>query len=93
MSGAGEGIESTSVLLSLYKWIEGALSNILHKNGEDAGSPKETEAEFNKEVVYVPASSSIWNNLMNNATVNVRVVITREGGTYDTFQSALKQLM
>ena len=99
MSSAGDGIESTSVILTLYKSIEGALSNLLWKDGVEDGATsgsagsKDLESEFNREVVYVPQSSSIWKNLMNNATVNVRVVITREGRTDETFQTAMNQLI
>ncbi len=93
MSSAGDGIESTSVLLTLYKGIEGGISNIFGtKTEQDAGECKKSD-EFAREVVHIPSSSSIWKNLMNNNTVNVRVVITREGRSDQTFQTSLDHLM
>ena len=97
LASAGDGIESTSVLLSLYKGIGNAVPSILGSNtseSESDGEEKSSRSSTNSRVVVpVPKTSSIWKNLMNNSTVNVRVLITRNGREDTNFQSTLNNLM
>ena len=96
MAGAGDGIESTSVLLSIYKGVEGAFSSLFTQTNDDAqGDSTKTKMDMHskREIVSIPKSSSIWKNLMSNSTVSVRVLITRNGREDTEFQTALSELM
>lgn len=99
-AGAGDGIESTSVLLSLYQTISDCVSKLFQlvqpaaepsantlldtqdpalASDSDADAAAKKKNKKRHEIISIPKSSSIWKNLMNNSTVNVRVVITRIG--------------
>jgi hypothetical protein len=104
LSSAGDGIESTSVLLSLYKTISESISKLFQLTQPvDTQDPASTLAldeaaaakkKNRREIIHIPKSSSIWRNLMNNSTVNVRVVITRIGSTdsESNFETTLNNL-
>jgi len=59
ISSAGDGIESTSVLLSIYKGISNAASNLFGSTNGDGGEG-EKNAKHSRMVVPVPNTSSIW---------------------------------
>jgi hypothetical protein len=100
-SAAGQGIESTSILLTVGQGISKKLNSLLVTLGmvKDAS----TEADDNKGVlarsnVHLPASSPIWSRLMNNSTIYVHVMLVREKyhrdkseATYDETVMALGQ--
>eukprot|EP00979_Chaetoceros_neogracilis_P010708 scaffold2561_cov232-Chaetoceros_neogracile.AAC.7 len=90
LTSAGDGIESTSVLLSLYKGINDGISKIFKVPEQEI---KASSKKNDREIVSIPKSSSIWNNLMNNSTVNVRVLITRNGRQDSNYRTTLNNLM
>jgi len=92
LSSAGDGIESTSVLLSLYKGISDGISRVFQNSKQDIATSSKEKTK-NRDIVSIPKSSSIWKNLMNNSTVNVRVLITRSGRQDSNFQMTLNNLM
>jgi hypothetical protein len=87
----GNGIESTSVLLSAYLGIKGAISNLITSpTADDIGTADIKPA---REVFQIPSSSSIWKSIMNNSTVHVHVILVRNGiQSEDTFQKTLNHL-
>lgn len=106
-SSAGDGIESTSVLLSLYKCIRNMVSNTLsrirhgtrQKRLDDEATEKRNmmvqkdHLKRHRQTIRIPPSSSIWKNLMNNSTVYVRVMITRNGREDSDYQTTLNNLL
>lgn len=117
LSSAGDGIESTSVLLSLWKGFGITLTKVLNtftKTGTGIGigigktttsmnqslldpqtnkHPLDGGTRRHQQVITIPASCSIWKHLMNNSTVNVRVLITREGRKDVDYKTTLNHLL
>ena len=86
---AGQGIESTSVLLVLYNTISDQLSKLFSLVGLTSSSRQTGEEEESNEVIkparsaiYIPKSSAIWYKLQSNATVFVHVVVVKDHATY-----------
>ena len=83
-SAAGQGIESTSMLLTVGQGISKKLNSLLTTLGLAKDTPMEAdESDNNKGIlarsnVHLPASSPIWSSLMNNSTIYVHVVLVRE---------------
>eukprot|EP00554_Chaetoceros_debilis_P011982 CAMPEP_0194117480 /NCGR_PEP_ID=MMETSP0150-20130528/31434_1 /TAXON_ID=122233 /ORGANISM="Chaetoceros debilis, Strain MM31A-1" /LENGTH=845 /DNA_ID=CAMNT_0038808491 /DNA_START=69 /DNA_END=2606 /DNA_ORIENTATION=+ len=99
LSSAGDGIESTSVLLSLYKAVGDGISKLLGSNEEaldDENSAKNDNDNSNgnsRVIVPISKSSSIWKSIINNSTVNIQVVLLRNGREDTTFQSTMNNIM
>ena len=96
LTNAGEGIESTSVLLSIYNWISNAISKLVKNDDDEKKQLAKEQLKIKKrkrEVVNIPVKSSIWKSLMTNSTVNIRVLITREGRSDESFESTMNNLM
>lgn len=84
LSNAGEGIETTSIILSLYVGIQKAIRRVLNGQSGGGGDNDDVmedklrqEREKNRTILPISKSSSIWAHLMNNSTVNVHVILTR----------------
>ena len=84
MANAGEGIESASVLLSLYQAASGAARRLGGggEGGESGGSADSSggaggEAPPPRAMVPIPPTSPIWRSLVSNSTVHVHVLLTR----------------
>jgi len=85
MHHAGEGIESTSIILSLANIVSGGMSKVTSllkgASSEDAESSDAGEmmkaAKASRSIVAIPPESPIWQSLLSNSTVHVHVVLTR----------------
>ena len=82
-SAAGQGIESTSILLTVGQGIAKKLNSLMVTLGlVDDATTTQQESEKSgvlaRSNVHLPASSPIWSNLMNNSTIYVHVVLVRE---------------
>lgn len=111
LSSAGDGIESTSVLLSLWKGIGKSWTRIFGKvskknkgvsndqslleqqQQQQQGGKDPSRGKRDREVITIPSTCSIWKHLMNNSTVNVRVLITREGRKDVDYKTTLNHLL
>ena len=103
-SAAGQGIESTSILLTVGQGISKKLKSLSATLGlvKDTTSTKEDDTK-NKGImarsnVHLPASSPIWSRLMHNSTIYVHAVLVRDEyytdkleTTYDEAFTALAQ--
>mmetsp|Transcript_1761 Transcript_1761/g.2331 ORF Transcript_1761/g.2331 Transcript_1761/m.2331 type:complete len:686 (+) Transcript_1761:191-2248(+) len=83
LSNAGDGIETTSIILSSYKGIENTLLKVLKAIGKDESSDKDGTSDTNNisadEIIVLPISksSSIWKHLMKNSTAYVHAILER----------------
>jgi hypothetical protein len=82
LSAAGQGIESTSILLTCYntvsKSIWSLLSNLsIIKDDAEKNKPS-TKGVLERSTVHLPPSSPMWSALMSNSTVYVHVVVLRQ---------------
>jgi hypothetical protein len=77
---AGEGIESTSVLLTIYWAISGQVKNLLRFTG--LLSPDESSESKDKvtksERINLPVKSSIWSALQTNSTLYLHVILVKQ---------------
>lgn len=93
ISGAGDGIESTSLLLALYTRVGKAIGNLFGTSSEDSTKKMNDIVGIqSRDVITVPEDSSIWKNMMQNSTVYVQVVLQRNGQQDETFQEAIKNI-
>lgn len=93
ISGAGDGIESTSLLLSLYTRFGKAIGDIFGNSSKDSTKKMiDQEGSHQRDVIQISVESSIWKNIMNNSTVYVQVVLQRNGKQDETFQEAFKNI-
>ena len=100
-SNTGDGIETTSVILSLYKIIGKAMSKVvtsLKGDGESSTSNNNEEEEDKEQerlksriVLPISKSSSIWSNLMKNSTVSVHVILVRNPNNEQEEQNQQQQ--
>ena len=87
MHHAGEGIESTSIILSMANVMSGGMNKVTSllkgaASSEDAESSdavrKMKAAKASRSIVAIPPKSPIWQSLLSNSTVHVHVVLTRQ---------------
>ena len=84
MSAAGQGIESTSVLLSLYHSLTKHIRKLFIYLSLIPGSLDEEESEkdlasmLDRKTIPFPSDSAIWNALTSNSTVYVHVLVMRK---------------
>ena len=83
LQSAGQGIESTSILLTAYQSLVTGVSKGLSKLGlmelEDSSVPADDSLENQRTMIHLPKSSPIWRQLQTNGTAHVHVVVTRPG--------------
>lgn len=80
IQSAGQGIESTSILLTFYQAISEkivALFSMLNPS-EDFETESDSKGVLQRTNVYLSKSSRIWKNLMSNSTVHIHVVVMRQ---------------
>ena len=94
LSNAGDGIETTSVILSLYKGLGrtiGKLTSFAKGSIDEEDNERKLQEEENKRkrvIVPISKKSSIWMNLMKNSTVQVHVILLRnQNDDHDHAQS------
>jgi hypothetical protein len=82
LSAAGQGIESTSILLTLYETVTSHIYALLSKlslveesNKKDSPSSK---GLLKRSKIYLPPQSPMWTALMSNSTLYVHVVVVRQ---------------
>eukprot|EP00537_Pseudo-nitzschia_pungens_P009549 CAMPEP_0172380874 /NCGR_PEP_ID=MMETSP1060-20121228/70662_1 /TAXON_ID=37318 /ORGANISM="Pseudo-nitzschia pungens, Strain cf. cingulata" /LENGTH=783 /DNA_ID=CAMNT_0013108639 /DNA_START=77 /DNA_END=2429 /DNA_ORIENTATION=- len=94
-SAAGQGIESTSILLTLGQSVEECQFRIrnlgIGKGYHDERNYAASKGILERSNVHLPASSPIWSNLMNNATIYVHVVLVRDKFFSDNSDLTLNQ--
>jgi hypothetical protein len=83
ISSAGEGIESTSMILTLYETASKKLVSLLSMlNIIDGPSEKEenpaSKGLLERSNVYLPPSSPMWSAIMSNSTVYIHVMLMRQ---------------
>lgn len=82
MNSAGGGIESTSVLLTVYASIQRNIKNMFEYfvSGNDASgdaTKDSIEEEEPKSTIHISPKHPIWKSLMSNGTAYVHVILTR----------------
>ena len=87
MHHAGEGIESTSLILSLYHAVSGGFDKVLSlvggsgdaESGGGADKSMSSDPRSARSIVtkHVSPKSPIWRSIISNSTVHVHVVLTR----------------
>lgn len=95
-SHAGEGLESTSVLLSLYNGAASGMRQAgaalrgekLEDEGDAASQAKSAARREERVVVPIPPSSAIWRALRSNATVHAHVLLTRRSSSSSSSSSS-----
>lgn len=80
LSSAGEGIESTSVLLTLYGAVSRQLHSMLSMLGllETKDGDHQEPVLLNRTLLSLSPKSPLWSTLMSNSTLHVHVVVTRQ---------------
>lgn len=81
IQSAGNGIESTSILLSFYQALSQKVGALLSMMNPSEGSKSVTTTNgdvLDRLNVYLPASSPIWRNLMSNSSLYVHVIVTKQ---------------
>ncbi|KAL7521603.1 hypothetical protein ACHAWX_006619 [Stephanocyclus meneghinianus] len=85
MNSAGGGIESTSVLLSLYSSAQRSIRHLLENlvPGEKNSSKNVTrnqnlDEEEPTSTIYISPQHPIWKSLMSNGTAYVHVLLVRQ---------------
>ena len=84
LQGAGQGIESTSILLTLYQSVASHLKRLLDRIGAaDTATQDVKQAEESESftLLQLPSTSPIWEALLSNRTVHVHVVVIRQDFT------------
>ena len=97
-SASGEGIESTSIFLSLMKRLSDSVSNVFSPSSEDVENIQVVKkSSLTRTIIPIKESSSIWKKMMKNSTVHIHVILTRGqtnqrissfSSSYDSLQKA-----
>lgn len=81
-SAAGQGIESTSILLTCYNGISKKVASLLTAVGMGDKAEKEVadnnKGILNRTLVHLPSMSPLWSALQRNASLYVHVVVMRQ---------------
>lgn len=94
MAGAGQGIESTSILLTFYQAVSRKLQLLLslmtatNSNADDNDKTEEKSLTPERTTIHLPSESPMWSSLMSNSTVYVHVVVVRRRFNVDNPESA-----
>jgi hypothetical protein len=96
-ASAGEGIESTSVLLTLYTMLSDGLGHTLRTIGITSSSPRDDEKakapkKRDRGIIKVSADSPLWSTLQSNSTLHVHVVVVRDGSKHTKLESARTEI-
>jgi hypothetical protein len=89
ISAAGNGIESTSIILTLYQslskkfWHVLALMGVAKDPTNEASLLTSSKQKNERSTIHLPSSSPMWSRLMKNSTIYVHVLVTREGAHMD----------
>ena len=103
MNSAGGGIESTSVLLTLYtslsRNLKSLLDTIIHtisgggeSSSDDAtqsSSKQDGDAEEPKTIIHISPNNPLWKSLKSNGAAYVHVVLVRQTPTTNTEMTKL----
>ncbi|VEU43721.1 unnamed protein product [Pseudo-nitzschia multistriata] len=95
-SAAGQGIESTSILLTIGQGISNKFNSLFQTLGlvEDKTNDDDTASRkgvLERTNVHLPVSSPIWSHLMNNSPLYVHVLLVREQFYLDGPDVTLKE--
>lgn len=97
-SAAGQGIESTSIILTAGQGISKKVNSLMENLGLIKDTSKKEEDHtgtsngiLDRSNVHLPASSPIWSNLMNNSTIYVHVVLVRQQFYLDKSETTLNE--
>lgn len=82
LAGAGQGIESTSILITFYTSIAKKITSLLGGDAQPATDPSGEEDRTPHRVTLSP-NSKIWKSLSNNSTVFVHVILVRNDGSIE----------
>lgn len=101
LSSAGEGIESTSVLLSIYLTITKQIGLLFSSTGisPETGSEERIGGSIasDRTVIKLSRKSPLWSALQKNQTLHAHVVLTRNDATSDrtpsSYEDAARSLM
>ena len=81
ISAAGHGIESTSVLLTMYQSLSRQVGKILgfsrQVDDNETGAALRTKGLLERSVIRLPSTSPIWSAIMSNSTMYIHVVVMR----------------
>jgi hypothetical protein len=79
-SAAGQGIESTSILLTLYSSTQQKLTKLLQTVGlvEKEDETKSNQPITSRSNIYLPSNSPLWQSLQSNSTIYIHVTVVRE---------------
>lgn len=100
IQSAGQGIESTSILLTFYTAISEKISALFSMWSPSRGTENQqgnNNSVLERSTIYLPKSSPMWKNLMSNSTLYVHVVVMRQkyssphAATPDEAAAALSQ--
>lgn len=82
LSAAGQGIESTSILLTLYEAGTSYISSLLSKLKSTEDSNKReipsSQGLLKRSKVFLPSHAPMWTALMSNSTLYIHVVVVRQ---------------
>ena len=78
MSAAGQGIESTSFLLSLYQSLSKAIRSLLEAVNVLDPIEQAAPVETKREEIFLEPHSPLWTNLRSNSTLFVHVMVLRD---------------
>ena len=81
IQSAGQGIESTSILLTFYQAVAdriAALLNVVHPSEGLISEPANNKAVLERSTIYLAKTSPMWRSLMSNSSVHVHVIVTRQ---------------
>jgi hypothetical protein len=84
ISSAGQGIESTSILLTLYESMTRQLLSLLAKlslveEPKQSDEPSTDKGVLERSKIHLPPESQMWKALTsNNSTLYVHVVVVRQ---------------
>jgi hypothetical protein len=90
ISAAGNGIESTSIILTFYQslskqfWHALALMGVVQDPINEASlESAKQKTLLERSTIHLPSTSPMWSRLMKNSTIHVHVLVTREGAHMD----------
>jgi len=97
LQSAGQGIESTSILLTFYQAISEKITTIVsmiqsNKESSTTQTEKNDDALLERSTIYLAKSSPMWRTILSNSSLHVHVIVTRQaykGETAETVDEAL----
>eukprot|EP00934_Nitzschia_sp_Nitz4_P006302 Nitzschia sp. Nitz4//scaffold13_size275219//75058//77530//NITZ4_000859-RA/size275219-augustus-gene-0.228-mRNA-1//1//CDS//3329535969//6292//frame0 len=92
IQAAGQGIESTSILLTFYQTISDRIMSLFSTQGA-SDELEEQQGLLERSNIYLSPTSPLWSTLVSNSSIYVHVLVQRQRGSSTSSMHSAAELV